>query len=280
MDAYDRPPAVAGQFYPAHPTSLAREVERCLGQATAGPPATRAVAIMVPHAGYVYSGPIAGQTYRRVVVPRRVVVLCPNHTGRGARCAVWPRGSWNLPGSAVSIDEPLASALAATTGCVSDRRAHEREHSAEVQLPFLCAREPALTVTPVCLSRLSYEECHTLGLGLAQAIRTAASRDEVLIVASTDMSHHIPAELARQLDSRALERVLALDPQGLHDVVLTQDISMCGFIPTTVALVAALELGANHAELVAYGNSGDVSGDHDHVVVYAGVISSGAHGEP
>jgi AmmeMemoRadiSam system protein B len=136
----------------------------------------------------------------------------------------------------------------------------------------LCARQPDLAVTPVCLKRLSFDECHTLGLGLARAIRSAAAPDQVLIVASTDMSHRIPADLARQLDQLALERVLALDPRGLYDVVTKHDISMCGFIPTTVALVAAIELGAKATELVAYGNSGDVTGDYDDVVGYAGVI--------
>jgi hypothetical protein len=273
VNAVDRPPAVAGRFYAGHPTSLAREVERCLGpdEADTAPP-TPALAVMVPHAGYVYSGRIAGQTYRRVVVPRRVVVLCPNHTGNGARRAVWTDGSWILPGARVPVDEALAVALTRTAGYQADRAAHEDEHSAEVQLPFLCARRPDLIITPVCFKRLSFDECRTLGLGLARAIRAVAAPDQVLIVASTDMSHRIPADLARQLDLSALERVLALDPRGLYDVVTERDISMCGFIPTTVALVAAIELGAKSTELVAYGNSGDVTGDYDDVVGYAGAI--------
>ena len=275
MTAVDRPPAVAGHFYPSHPTSLAREVERWLNPDEADTRApTSPLAVMAPHAGYRYSGRIAGQTYRRVIVPPRVVVLCPNHTGRGARRAVWTGGDWILPGAHVPIDEELAMALTRTAGYEADRAAHEDEHSAEVQLPFLCARQPNLMLTPVCLKRLSFDECHTLGLGLALAIRAAAGPDRVLVVASSDMSHRIPADLARQLDLLALERVLALDPRGLYDVVTERDISMCGFIPTTVALVAAIELGATASELVAYGSSGDVTGDYDDVVGYAGVIIS------
>jgi MEMO1 family protein len=273
VDPVDRSPAVAGQFYPGHPSLLAREVERCLGPAETGTAApTPAVAVMVPHAGYAYSGRIAGQTYLRVVVPRRVVVLCPNHTGRGVRRAVWPNGSWILPGARVPVDEALATALIEFAGCEADRRAHEREHSAEVQLPLLRARQPELRIAAVCLGRLSFDDCRAVGLGLAHALRAAAPVDQPLIVASTDMSHHLAADLGRELDQRALERVLALDPNGLYDVVVEHDISMCGFIPTTVALVAARELGAKSAELVAYGNSGDVTGDHQSVVGYAGAI--------
>jgi MEMO1 family protein len=271
--AADRPPAVAGQFYPSHPTSLAREVERWLNpdEADTRPP-TSPLAVMAPHAGYRYSGRIAGRTYRRVVVPPRVVVLCPNHTGQGAPRAVWTGGNWLLPGAHVPIDEGLAMALTRTAGYDADRAAHEDEHSAEVQLPFLRARQPELRLTAVCLKRLPFDECRALGLGLARAIRAVAGPEGVLIVASSDMSHRIPADLARKLDFWALERVLALDPRGLYDVVTKHDISMCGFIPTTVALVAASELGARATELVAYGSSGDVTGDSDDVVGYAGVI--------
>jgi len=232
--------------------------------------------VMVPHAGYVYSGAIAGETYARVRVPPTAVVLCPNHTGLGARRALWSRGAWRLPGFTLETDEVLASRVREHAHLDDDRIAHLREHAVEVHLPFLHARRPDVSVVAICLAGLSYRECRAVGEGLALAIGECEKErsERVLLVASTDMSHYVAADEARELDSRALERVLALDPEGLYDVVTREDISMCGYIPTTVALVAARSLGATRAELVRYGNSGDVSGDYAQVVGYAGVVLS------
>lgn len=143
-------------------------------------------------------------------------------------------------------------------------------------MPFLHALRPDVAVVPICLSGLDYPACRRVGEGIAAAIRSHEQEceDRVLLVASTDMSHYVPAEFARKLDSMAIERVLALDPEGLYAVVTENDISMCGYIPTCVALVAARALGATRAELVRYGSSGEVSGDYAQVVGYAGVIVS------
>ena len=269
MDTDLRRPAVAGRFYSADPRRLAEQVDALL--ATSAEP-ERATMLVAPHAGYVYSGAVAGAAYARVSVPRRVVVLCPNHTGRGARRSVWPSGAWQLPGGAVPVDAELARLLVAEAHLTPDHAAHLGEHAIEVHLPFLRARRADVSVVPVCLGGLSLAECHEVGHGLARAIRETP--DDVLLIASTDMSHYIAAEEARRLDSLALERVLSLDPDGLYEVVTRHDISMCGYIPTTVALVASLELGAKSAKLVRYANSGDVSGDFSAVVGYAGVVVS------
>ncbi len=265
-----RQPAVAGRFYPGDPARLGHEVARLLGEQ----PAERdAFAVMAPHAGYMYSGGVAGATFAQVRVPSRAVVMCPNHTGLGVRRSLWSSGQWNMPGGAVPIAEELASAIRDAADLGSDHMAHLREHAIEVQLPFLQARRPDISIVPICLAGLSLRECHELGEGLARAIAAAPGGAlGTLIVASTDMSHYVPADVAKRLDTLALERVRALDPDGLYDVVTRHDISMCGFIPTTVALVAALRLGATGAELVRYANSGDASGDYASVVGYAGVV--------
>ncbi len=260
----DREPAVAGRFYAGEPGALRRDVDRFL--AAAGEKVA-AKGIVAPHAGYVYSGAIAGAVYARIDVPARVIVLGPNHTGLGHPAALWPGGAWRLPTGDVPVDAELTAALA--EGVVErDRDAHLREHALEVQVPFLARSRPDVAIAALCLGHLRYADCEAIGRIVARAARAHGA----LVVASSDMSHYIPATLARQKDHRAIERILALDPRGLYDVVHREDITMCGVIPATVMLVAARELGATRAELVRYGNSGEVNGDLDQVVGYAGLL--------
>lgn len=261
----DREPAVAGRFYTDDPGALRRELDRFL---SAPGEKVRARGVVAPHAGYVYSGGIAGKLYARVEVPRRVVVLGPNHTGMGVPAALWPDGAWRLPTGAVPIDPALTAALAGSPPVEHDPEAHLAEHSLEVQVPFLSRAQPDLAIAALCLGHLTFADCEAVGRSVARAAAGAGA----LVVASSDMSHYVPAAVARERDHRAIERILALDPRGLYDVVHRERISMCGIIPATVMLVAALELGATRAELVAYGNSGDVSGDTREVVGYAGVL--------
>lgn len=264
-----REPAVAGRFYAADPRRLEEEVA---GLIPAGTDAGRAALLVAPHAGYVYSGAIAGAGYARVSVPASAVVLGPNHTGLGVRKSIWSRGAWHLPGGHVSVDEELALRLRDAAGLKDDTLAHLREHAIEVQVPLLRARRRDVRIVPICLARLSYAECVALGEGIASTLSEVHPDDRPLLIASTDMSHYVSATLAKRLDQLALDRVTALDPEGLHDVVSRLDISMCGYIPTTVALIAARALGAKRAELVRYGNSGETSGDFDRVVGYASVV--------
>jgi MEMO1 family protein len=268
----EREPAVAGRFYPADSLLLAEEVasllaERPDGRATAGPPRP-AIGVLAPHAGYMYSGQVAGATYARADVPDRVVILCPNHTGVGKRVAAWPDGAWATPLGRIQVNEAMTRDLLQTGLASPDREAHRYEHSLEVQLPFLQLRNPEVTIAAVCLGPLSFDRCEELGLQIARVAR----RHQALVVASSDMSHYLPAATARAKDRLALDRVLALDPRGLHEVVSRERISMCGFVPATVMLVAAVEMGAREAELVRYATSGDVTGDDRSVVGYAGVV--------
>ncbi len=262
-----RSPAVAGRFYPGDARTLARDVASYIGSKAAPAPA---VGVVAPHAGYVYSGAIAGAAYAEVEVPRTAIVLCPNHTGMGVPRSLWPSGAWRIPGGEVPVDEALAERLREIAALEPDALAHQHEHSLEVQLPFLRARNPGVSIVPICLSSLSARDCVRLGEGIAKAV--GAEKAAVLLVASTDLSHYLPAEEGRRLDSMALDKVLALDPEGLYETVETNDISMCGYLPTTVVLAAARALGAKKARLVRYGNSGETSGDFERVVGYAGLV--------
>lgn len=262
-----REPAVAGAFYPASAGELAAGVDRLLS-ADGGAPAP-AVGMLVPHAGYVYSGGVAAATYASVAIPPALILMGPNHTGLGyARAALSPADSWRTPLGLVARDEALWEALSTAPGVAPDVAAHAREHSLEVQLPFLQRTRPQLGMGALCLSPLSYAECERLASAVAAAARDAAA----LVVASSDMSHFLPAARARVVDHRALEPLLALDAEGLYRRVHEEQITMCGVIPAVVMLLAARALGAHTAELVRYAHSGEVSGDQARVVGYAGVV--------
>jgi AmmeMemoRadiSam system protein B len=264
----DREPAVAGRFYEGDPRSLAREVRAFLTAPVAPRPA---LGLVAPHAGYLYSGAIAGAVYARVAVPPRVIVLGPNHTGLGRPAALWPPGGgWRTPLGTVPVSRPLTEALAGGPLVELDRAAHAREHSLEVHLPFLAVARPDVEIAGLCLGPLGLEDCEEVGRIVAGAARAHGA----LIVASSDMSHYIPAARAAEQDRHAIDRILALDPEGLYRTVRREGLTMCGVIPATVMLFAARALGAKAAELVRYGHSGEVTGDDDEVVGYAGLIVS------
>ena len=267
-----REPAVAGQFYPGDPEALRAEVGRCLGAVLPGQ-AGATVAILVPHAGYVYSGPVAGATFASVILPRVNVILCPNHTGLGEPIAVANRGVWRTPLGPAKINEALADHLLDMCALArADERAHLREHAVEVQLPFLQVTLEEFSFVPICVGTGRLPALTQLGNDLGAAI---ASFDEpVGIIISSDMSHYIPAPVARAKDMMAIETILAVDPEALFRVVRQHDISMCGVSPAVAGLTAAGILGASRARLIAYANSGDTSGDYDRVVGYAGLLIS------
>jgi AmmeMemoRadiSam system protein B len=267
-----RHPAVAGRFYPGDPDDLRAEVRDYLSPASSSNRApVRALGCIAPHAGYMYSGHVAGAVFARVEVPRRCIVLCPNHTGMGRALAIMSEGAWETPLGDVPIDAELAGALKERFPALQeDSAAHRAEHAAEVELPFLLLRQPELRFVPIALGTGQFETLEQLGKALAKVI--AAQNDPILIIASSDMNHYESDAVTRAKDHRAIERILTLDPRGLFDVVTQQDISMCGFGPAVAMLTAARHLGARSAELVKYATSGDISGDRDMVVGYAGVV--------
>ena len=262
---------VAGRFYPGDPDDLRAEANSYLAQMNQTP--IRALGCIAPHAGYMYSGHVAGAVFARVEVPQRCIVLCPNHTGMGRALAIMSEGAWQTPLGDVPIDAELAAALKRSFPALNeDSAAHRAEHAAEVELPFLLLRQPALRFVPIALGTRQFEVLEQLGIALAEVI--SAQSGPVLIVASSDMNHYESDALTRVKDHRAIERILSLDPRGLFDVVTQQEISMCGFGPAVAMLTAARQLGAKSAELVKYATSGDISGDRDTVVGYAGVVIS------
>jgi len=264
-----REPAVAHQFYPGDPNILQ---ETLAGLIPAGPAKKQqALAVVAPHAGYVYSGAVAGETFAAVQIPRDIMVMGPNHHGYGAPLAMIREGSWNMPLGRVEINQELAGLLLAEAEAfTADSLAHQLEHSLEVQVPFLQYLRPDMTLTPLVISHLSLAACRETGLAIAGAIRRY--HRPVLMVASSDMTHYESRQSATAKDNLAMQHILALDPEGLYRTVHERKISMCGVIPVTVALIAALELGATRAELVRYTDSGETSGDLSQVVGYAGFV--------
>ena len=264
-----RPSAVAGQFYPGTAAALEATIKRLLWYRDRDD----AIAVIAPHAGYIYSGGTAGRVFSRVEVPDRVIVMCPNHTGCGARLAVWPEGKWRIPGAEIPVDSELADAIMkADARFEPDKQAHTMEHAIEVELPFLHALNPKVKIVPIVVSSFPREALIELGLSLAETAMKLDGEHDVLFVASTDMSHHVPADVAEKYDKLALERIEALDPRGLYDVCRQHSISMCGVMPSTLALTAAVEMEATTAQIVDYTHSGMVTGDNSSVVGYAGVI--------
>jgi len=260
--------AVAGRFYPGDRQRLLEEVQSYLSP----PEASRAaLGCLVPHAGYMYSGPVAGAVYATIKVPGRCIVLCPNHTGRGRPLAIMSTGSWQTPMGTVQIDATLGDALKQQFPLLAeDAEAHYAEHAIEVQLPFLQERQTNLSFVPIALGTGNFETLEKLGQALARTMR--AIHEPVLIVASSDMNHYESDSVTRQKDHKAIEPILAINPRRLYDVVMKESISMCGFGPAIVMLTAASMLGAKSTELVKYATSGDVSGDRNMVVGYAGVV--------
>jgi AmmeMemoRadiSam system protein B len=269
-----RHPAVAGRFYPGKPDKLRHDLEEYLGpDPGAADKAANALGCVVPHAGYVYSGHVAGAVYRRLPARTSYIILCPNHTGRGAPVAMMSNGAWLTPLGEVAIDTTLASSLRHACHLVmEDAAAHADEHSLEVQLPFLQHLQKDFRFVPIAIGVGGYAVLESLGRGLAQAVR--GGEKPLLMIASSDMNHYEPDGITRVKDRKAIDRILALDPEGLYDVIRREDISMCGYGPTIAMLTAAKELGAAKAELVKYATSADTSGDRSAVVGYAGIIVS------
>jgi AmmeMemoRadiSam system protein B len=268
-----RIPAVAGRFYPGRADELLRDVREYASPVETSAGRISAIGCVAPHAGYIYSGRVAGAVYSRLEIPEHCVILCPNHTGKGHPLSVMASTTWQTPLGEVAADTELgAHLLRCFPALVEDSAAHRGEHAIEVQLPFLQAQQPGLNIVPIAVGTSNFDLLRGLGEALAEG--TAEREEKVLIVASSDMNHYESDVITRVKDRKAIERVLAMDARGLWQVVMNEDISMCGFGPTIVMLTAAKLLGATSATLVKYATSGEVSGDYESVVGYAGIIVS------
>lgn len=264
-----RQPAVAGSFYPGDAASLAQQVDGFLADAPAKK--SRARGCLVPHAGYIYSGGVAGAVYGALEIPPRCILLGPRHYPRGEPLAILSEGAFLTPLGEAAIDGRLAADLKRACPLLrEDEVAHRSEHSLEVQLPFLQRLVPNFRFVPVALGTDRFDALEDLGRAVAAVV--AAQAEPVLILASSDMNHYESDAITRVKDKKAIDRILALDPRGLYDVVRREGITMCGYGPAVAMLTASRALGATRAELVRYATSGDVSGDRAEVVGYAGII--------
>ena len=263
-----RPPAVAGRFYSSDPVELARDVDGYIHGA--GEKIT-ALGCVVPHAGYIYSGHVAGAVYSSLQIPHRCILLGPRHYPRGESLAILTEGTWQTPLGEAQIDSALARELAhACPRLREDAVAHESEHSLEVQLPFLQRLVRDFRFVPVVLGTDRYPVLEDLGRAVARVV--AAQTAPVLVIASSDMNHYETDAITRVKDQMAVARILELDPRGLYDTVRSEGITMCGYAATVAMLAAVIELGAKQAQLIRYATSGDISGDYDKVVGYAGIV--------
>lgn len=263
-----RKPAVSGQFYPGNPSRLFEEIERLIDPDI---DKQKAIGVVSPHAGLMYSGRVAGKVFSSVDIPESVIILGPNHTGCGPQASIMESGSWQMPMGNVNIDQDLAQAIILNSDILqSDISAQMLEHSIEVQVPFLQYFHSDIKIVPIILGGHSLSMCKSLAHAIVQGINS--SDKDILIVASTDLTHYKSQTEANQTDYKVIDKILNLDARGLFDMVIQEGISMCGVIPVTTMILAAKEMKAQNATLVKYMTSGDISGDYNQVVGYAGII--------
>ena len=276
-----RHPTQAGTFYAGSQQSLRAQIEQCFKHEL-GPGALpkvadknlqRIVGLVSPHAGYMYSGPIAAHGYHQLAAdgkPNVVVLFGPNHTGSGSALAVMREGIWRTPLGDVEIDTATVDSILHTSDIVDvDDSAHASEHSIEVQLPFLqFLYGSAFKFVPICFLMQDLQSSREVGSAVAEALEGK----NAVVIASTDMTHYEPQRMAEKKDKAAIEAMLKLDEEGLYSTIEAYNISMCGYGPTIAAITAAKALGAKKAELLCYKTSGDVVGDYSAVVGYASLV--------
>jgi MEMO1 family protein len=265
-----RLPAAAGRFYPSPPDELIAVVQKYSRHDDDVVP-IRVTACLVPHAGYVYSGHIAGAVFARIALPKKILILGVRHQPRGASAAINSNGAWRTPLGDAAIDASLAARLCAAIPLLrEDDIAHATEHSLEVQLPFLQVRAPEFRFVPLALGAVRFEELLEIGQGIGSVLAT--SKEEVLLLVTSDLNHYEDQATTRVKDKKAIDRLLAMDARGLYETCRDQRVSMCGLGPAVAMLTALKRMHATRAELIRYATSGDVSGDLDAVVGYASMI--------
>jgi AmmeMemoRadiSam system protein B len=264
-----RLPAVAGRFYPDNPRELSRQIRKFVQQEKAESKIL-CRACLVPHAGYLYSGHVAAAVYSRVAIPKRVIVLGVRHFPDGEEAAVNSSGAWRTPLGDAQVDSDLAAKISQACPLLrEDSVAHQREHSLEVQLPFLQAMQPGFTFVPIALGTIQFDDLVSIGDALGEIL---SAESDVLLLTTSDFNHYEDDATTRRKDRLAIERILALDPRGLFDVCRKEKISMCGLGPAVAMLTSLKRLDSNKAELMKYATSADISGDTSSVVGYAGIL--------
>ena len=271
-----RNPVVSGQFYPESPGQLRAMIEGFVDEKAVK---EDVIGLVSPHAGYIYSGPVAGAVISKIKFKDTFIIMGPNHTGRGKPLSIMSQGTWKTPLGEVEIDSELGKQILATSSHLKeDYQAHQFEHSIEVQLPFLQYFKKDIKLVPIMLAFSSGAIYKEIGKEIARAIKEL--NKQVVIMASSDMTHYEPQESAQRKDNHAIEAILDLNEDELLKRVEELNISMCGYAPVVSLISAAKELGAKRAELVRYQTSGDTTGDYSSVVGYAGIIISGVEMHP
>ncbi|MEE8471421.1 MAG: AmmeMemoRadiSam system protein B [Dehalococcoidia bacterium] len=262
-----REPIVAGHFYPASSASLETQIRGFVDEKA---PKKEVVGLVSPHAGYTYSGSVAGATISRIQFKDTFIIMGPNHTGNGKPFSIMTEGSWETPLGRVEIDSQLGKRiLTRSKHLEEDSEAHLYEHSIEVQIPFLQYFKRDIKIVPIVLSHSATAVPREIGKEIAEAVKE--SNAKTVIIASSDMTHYEPQKSASRKDTQAINAILRLDENELVSRIRELDISMCGYAPTIALISAARELGAKRAELIKYQTSGDVTGDYSSVVGYAGI---------
>ncbi len=273
-----RLPAQAGAFYADNEGELRTQIHKCfldpLGPGFIPSVPTEKnedlVGLVVPHAGYMYSGPVAAHSYYQLALagPRQsLVILGPNHTGRGSGVSTMTSGEWSTPLGEVKVDSDLAQKIVKNSGLVDvEEEAHRYEHSIEVQLPFLQFIYPRrFRFVPICMMLQDLETSKEVG----EAVARATAESDAVIIASSDWTHYEPHEKAVMKDKQALQAALEMDPKSFQATIEEKRISACGYGPVTALIHASKILGAKNAQLLSYKTSGDVTGDKTAVVGYA-----------
>ncbi|MFA4992148.1 MAG: AmmeMemoRadiSam system protein B [Candidatus Omnitrophota bacterium] len=265
-----RKAVMAGQFYPQTENGLKKMLSGLIDPAEKK---QNAIGVIMPHAGYVYSGAVAGATISRVEIKKTVIILGTNHAGAGKPFSIMTEGSWTTPMGEVRIDTEIASSILKESSILEeDALSHSYEHSIEVQLPFLQYLKDDVKIVPIIVSQAGLDSYDEIGGDIAAGFKKIGR--PALFMASTDMTHYESESSAREKDALAIDAVLALDEGRLFSTVGQRNISMCGVAPTCSLINACKRLGAKKADLVKYQTSGDVTGDYSSVVGYAGIIIS------
>lgn len=276
-----RKPAVAGYFYESVEDSLKEQIKWCYrsdlgpGRTPGKTGDTRSIkGLIAPHAGYVYSGPVAAHAYLELAedgLPETVVILCPNHTGMGSGLSTITEGSWLTPLGEVKIDTEFALQLLSDYPLLDDDpSAHVKEHSCEVQLPFIQEISPDFKLVPICMMMQDLQTAGELGQAIAKTAHNLGR--DIVVIASTDFTHYQPQQVAEAQDRKVLDHIQTLDEEGMVSEISQHNVTMCGYGPVTATMVASKNMGASEAQILKYATSGDTSGDYSSVVGYAAAV--------
>jgi AmmeMemoRadiSam system protein B len=278
-----RRPAVAGSFYAGDSKSLNIQIENCFlhkigpGELPLVNPKkeNNIIGLISPHAGYIYSGPVAANGFYKIALdgkPDTIIILGPNHRGFGEDVSIMAEGKWKTPLGELEIDKEMAEDILKNSKIIkNDKKAHQYEHSIEVQLPFIqYIFGKDIKFVPICMTRQDIDT----DIEIAKSICSSVVDKNILIIASSDFTHYESQEYAENVDKQAINAILESNPKKLYDIIYRQNLTMCGPGPITVMLIVCETLGAKKFELLKYATSGNITGMYDQVVGYASLIVS------